>query len=72
MILLIVSGFILIVMMLVICIVNGAAWSKANINDSFIKVWLLTYSLIQVVAIIAGIAQYLKIKYKTRSAEKVE
>ena len=52
-----VCSVILIVSTLVICITNGIAWSKANVTDSFIKVWLLTYNLIQVVVILIGIAQ---------------
>ena len=54
-----VSGILLMVILLAIFITNVIAWPKANINDSFIKVWLLTYNLIQVVAFIGGIAQFI-------------
>ena len=59
-------------MMLAIVITNVIAWSNANINDSFLKVWLLTYNLIQVVACLGGIAQFVSDKLKARAAQKVE
>ena len=59
-------------MMLVIFITNGIAWSKANINDSFLKVWLLTYNLIQVVVILYGIVYFVLKKLRPRCAQKVE
>ena len=59
-------------MMLVIFITNAIAWSNANINDSFIKVWLLTYNLILVGAILGVIYQFVRDQINARAAQKVE
>ena len=53
-----ISVFIVTVLMpLAIFIYNGVVWSSAGIHNSFIKVWLLTFILINAAVWVGGVVQ---------------